>query len=64
MVGDLSEDPSEPCLRIDVVEFGGFDKREGDGHGFTPPSEPANIQMQCPFCVGLQVQRYAEGFSS
>ncbi len=34
MVGDLGEDPSEPGLRIDVVELGGFDENEGDCHGF------------------------------
>ena len=33
-VGDLAEDPCEPGLRIDVVQFGGFNQGIGDGHGF------------------------------
>ena len=30
VVGDLAENPSKLGLRIDVVEFGGFDRHEGD----------------------------------
>ena len=33
MVGDTLQNPSEPCLWINAVEFGGFDQSEGDGHG-------------------------------
>ena len=34
MVSDLGEDPSEPRLRMDVVEFCRFDQGLGDCHGF------------------------------
>ena len=37
VVGDLREDPCQPGLGIDVIEFGGFDQGEGDGHGFAAP---------------------------
>ena len=32
MVSDVSKDPREPCLGIDLVELGGFDDSIGDGH--------------------------------
>lgn len=33
MVGDLGEDPCEPGLGIDAVQFGGFDQGIGDSRG-------------------------------
>ena len=33
VVGDLCEDPIEPCLGIDDIKFGGFDQRIGDCRG-------------------------------
>ncbi|GLP85641.1 hypothetical protein GCM10007921_12010 [Tritonibacter mobilis] len=35
MIGDASEHPSQLGLRIYVVQLGGLDQREGDGHGFS-----------------------------
>ena len=37
MIGDLGENPCEPCLWIDAIELGGFDQGECDGHGFATP---------------------------
>ena len=34
VIGDFAENPSQPTLRIDVVELGGFDEGEGKRHGF------------------------------
>lgn len=31
VIGDASEDVSEPSLRVDVVELGGLDQRVDDG---------------------------------
>ncbi len=31
VVGDAAQRVGEPSLRIDAVEFGGFDQRVGDG---------------------------------
>lgn len=33
VVGGLCEHPGQPGLRVDVVEFGGFDQGIGDGCG-------------------------------
>ena len=33
MVGDLFQNPREPDLWIDLVQIGGFDQGECDGHG-------------------------------
>ncbi len=33
VVGDAFQNPCEPYLRIDLVQLGGFDQGEGDGHG-------------------------------
>ena len=35
VIGDAAEDISQPCLRIDAVELGGFDQGVGDCSGFT-----------------------------
>jgi hypothetical protein len=31
VVGNGAENIGQPCLRIDAIQFGGFDQRTGDG---------------------------------
>jgi putative transposase len=35
VIGNLAQHPGEPGLGVYVVQFGGFDQREGDSHGFS-----------------------------
>jgi len=39
MIGDTAEHVSEPSLRIDVVQRGGFDQREHRSGPFPTPIE-------------------------
>ncbi len=43
VVGDAAKNVSEPGLRIDVVELGGFDQGIGDGGGFTASWEAHGV---------------------
>ena len=40
VVGDATEDFGEPSLRVDAVEFGGFDQGEGSGGGLSTALRP------------------------
>ena len=35
MVSDPFQNPCEPCLRISLIQPGGFDQSEGDSHGIS-----------------------------
>ena len=40
MIGDAVEDGCEPRLRVDAIQFGGFDECVGDGSGFSAVLRP------------------------
>jgi len=35
VVWNALQNPAQPSLRVDAIEFGGLDQGEGDGHCFT-----------------------------
>ena len=46
MICDAAEGVSEPCLRIDTVELGGFNQGIDDGRGFDVVSNTDNGRIQ------------------